>query len=50
MKFSKKNENLIHDSGIIKDKRFYKSKIFVGLCQLFSVILIILGILAIFAK
>jgi hypothetical protein len=46
----KEKETLIHDSGIIEDKRVQKSRIFVALCQIFSIILIFLGIMAIFAK
>jgi hypothetical protein len=44
------NEALIDDSGIIKNHKIRRSRIFIALCQLISIGLICLGILALINK
>lgn len=43
---NKKKDHLIDDSGMYKDMRTIQSRIFIGICHTLSMIVGILGILA----
>ncbi len=42
-------ENLIGDSGIIENRKRKQEKLFIALCQIISIILMVLGVLALFS-